>query len=860
MRIVLSIALCACLLVFPGRPAVAAPSAQEMAQLGSLQRTAASLDDALDVYRLALVELTPALRTVLAAGQQQGAVPTTPLPAPTVEVFKRLSVSVHRRIAAPALPAVARAYHAEVVVALEDLAGAQSLGGVVAPARALGVALGHLAAMADDVVDVFSRQRPVLDEALDPGTALDDINEALQQLALAEANISSVRAHKGTQGEQLQAFLRLEIALGHALDLIAAAEESGIHIGFELPRSTVGLVRRLASVHKRLDELREVVAVLGREPRPAGTDMRAVVLPQNPARNHGASGTDIQLQWTPPEPGRQIAQVRLYRRNNLPQLRDRLISNLRCDGKSREEAEAAVADSLAGASDAPERLVELPPGRNMYTDSFKDPPAAPPLYRVVSVSAFGVEGRGSERSALLLPSSLAPPLLVQAKAQAPSADSAAFYRDADAVTVTWQASANDVSQEGSAMQFAEEHGLPVLMRYNVVRRQGGEAAGAPSVIGQVPAGLTQFVDRPPAGLLNRGVQYTVEAIDARGTLARAGGSCAQSTAVRLDLEGPLKLAQAGAMYVSHPTQLELHRAAALIDPAAMNTARALFLQLDPNTQAQWQRRFWYDTSAQKRVSWYQNWAALLNEDERVAWLAATVNAVHGRDEAWLHAEIWLADNAAVMTEVDRWWELLDEGSRRAALQNWRSHLNRAHVTWLLDRLKSVDERQRNDLERPARVLTWWSARDGEEQERLTRWWQDLPEATRTQRVAAWLHGQPRVVLQSIRWPDWEQLTAAERELWLRRGYEDLPSGLWPQLFAYMDWEQMGVDNKARAIAEEVGVWRSSISRLRFMIRPLDLLFDFKLIVALLVLGLGAAGGFLMRYATRNQLGDDPPDF
>jgi hypothetical protein len=838
-------------LVAPAVAAAAAAAAPTAAQVGSLQRTAASVDDALDVYRLALLELVPALRLVLATGQAAGTTPGTPLPAPAAEVFTRLAASVNRRVSAEALPAVPRAYHAEVVDALEGLAAAASLGGVLGPSRALTAALGKIAATADDVVDIFSRQRPILADVMTPSTALDDINEALSQLSLAEANIGTVRARRGAPGEQLQAFLRLEIALGHALDLIAAAEESGIHIGFEMSLSTVGLARRLASVHTRLAELREVVATLGREPHAIGADFKAEMV----ERVDG--GASVDLTWTPPEAGRTApALVRIYRRANLPAMSAHLAAALRCDGQSADAAARAAQAALAPYGEGTARhLTDMPPGRGAYSDGMREAPPAPPLYRLVAVSAFGVESKGQERAALSLPKDLGPPLLATARAASVAPDSAAFYRDADAVTVTWQASASDVSGMAAALQFAEARGLPTVRRYEVFRL---EPKREPFAVGYVPAGITQWVDRPPLQALRDGVKYAVAAVDMAGHQARGAGACAESNGVQANLTPAFALAEAGAAYMGRPSLWERRRAEALVDPNALAAARATFAGRLQTTQEAQLAAFWQATPPSQRIAWLEAWPSLMSDAERAAWLRAAPAHLRARDVAWAQAEVWLAEHPDLSSEVDRWWRLLDEAARRAAWSSWRSHLNRAHVSWLTERLKAVDATARQELERPARLMGWWLSRDVEEQERLARWWQDLPQETRVRRIAAWFDALPRVAQAAVGWPDWEQLTAAEREHWLRDGHKQLPAGLWPKALAWLEWQELDTGAKRESITQEVGPWHQVLSAARFALRPMDLWLDFKLVMAAVVVILGALSGFLLQYASRQQL-SQPPD-
>lgn len=840
-----------CFLASLALPAVAlaAPGAKgaSAAQLGSLQRTAAAVDDALDVYRLALLELVPALRQVADVGAQQGSTPSTLVPEVAQEVFTRLSTSVQRRVNAGALPAVPRAYHAEVVDALEKLATAPNLSAVPAPAKALHTALSHLALTADEVVDVFSRQRPALTEVLDPATALDDISEALDQLGLAEANIATVRAHKGSSGEQLQAFLRLEIALGHALDLIAAAEEQGIHVGFEMQLSTVGLARRLAAVHGHLAQLQDILQIFAREPHAVGQDLQ-VELQDRP------DGTSqAQLTWTPPSPGHGApALLRIYRRNNLTGMSARLSTSLRCEGHPAQEAQSAAQAAVAPLGDASERLVDLPAGRGAWNETFKPAPAAPPLYRLVAVTPFGVESKSQEHAALSVPYDLSPPLLVSAEAMAPSPDSPTFYHDADAITLTWQPSLSDVSGISRAQDYAEAHHLPVLTRYDVYRLEGN---APPQVIAHVPAGMTSWIDRPSVALLRAGVRYAVTAVDSNNQQARGAQACAASNLVQLDLQPALEEAQAGAAYLTHPTNFETQTSTMLGNPEQLARERDAFAKREAPQRESLMARWWSRQSTMQRVAWLQAWPSYFSETERTAWLQDAPNNLRSRDLIWARAAVWFAQNPVLRGEVERYWRLLDEAAHRTAMQNWRSHLNRAYLAWLNDRIRTADGKQKDELEQPGRLLAWWQGRDAEEQERLGRWWDELPAETRTQALKTWFDALPTAAQVSVAWPDWEQLTQAERDPWLQSGYKTLPALLWPNFLAWLHWEELDSGTRARLIRDQVGLADASWSWLHFALRPVDMWLDFKGVLAILVVSLGALSGFLLQYASRHQLSD-----
>ena len=202
-----------------------------------------------------------------AAGAAAPAAPATLLPAPAVEVFGRLATNLPNRVPAKALPVLARGYHSEVADALERLGSATQLGHVVAPLRQTTRAMQGVCASARSIVDLFSRQRPVTMELVDSDEMLGDVAQALDEVLAAERRILESRKKKRHDlGAQFRAFRRLEVSLGHALDLIAMAEEGGLHIGFEVQLATEGFAALLKRVDEQVARLDQVVRQLEEPP------------------------------------------------------------------------------------------------------------------------------------------------------------------------------------------------------------------------------------------------------------------------------------------------------------------------------------------------------------------------------------------------------------------------------------------------------------------------------------------------------------------------------------------------------------------------------------------------------------------
>ncbi|MEZ4270862.1 MAG: hypothetical protein R3C68_05345 [Myxococcota bacterium] len=101
---------------------------QDPAIFASPHRVAASFEAIVDIYRLALGELDLGSTAAEEVGRRPGAAPGDAMPPLVAGVFQRLAQSMTRQVPC-ATPALTRAYHAEVIDALESLSAAIDVGG-----------------------------------------------------------------------------------------------------------------------------------------------------------------------------------------------------------------------------------------------------------------------------------------------------------------------------------------------------------------------------------------------------------------------------------------------------------------------------------------------------------------------------------------------------------------------------------------------------------------------------------------------------------------------------------------------------------------------------------------------------------
>ena len=787
----------------------------------------------------------PTLRKLCDMAVQAGTEPTTQLPPETAATLLRLSGAVNGRVSASALPAITRAYHVEAADALAHLAAARTLQQTVAPTRALLRSVEHIVGAADEVIDLYTRERPGAETVLSPDDALEGIRAALDELELAEANVHRLQLRGRKQGDPLQAFMRLDVALGHALDMIAAARQSGMPIGIELPQTQGMMQDHVLALRHHLEGLREVVETMQERPRFSAGDVQAIWS----ARADG--GVDVQLQWVPPPTGdHTVAALRIYRRNVSDPLDDTELLEAQCDAGRIMATQKAKALAKMGLSDSV-LVAQLPPGRAMWSEQLPPPARNPAAYRLAAVSAFGVERLNNEETALAVPAQLTAPAWVSASIKSTPPDSSTFYHDAGAVQVAWPASASDVVKKPRSLRYALDHNLPVARRYEIWR----DANGIVSRVGRVGPNVTHFTDRPSFADLKSGVRYTVDAVDVHKTTARAQGVCAPTPLLRADLTNDFKQAQAGAQFMVRPNAWErrlIHDLAA--DPNALAMARRDFeKRFKPETQAEWLARFWREATTRDKTAWYKVWLSRMDENERDTFLTNPTIILRARDVDWAVADIFVHDHPELMPEVLRWWKLLDEKSRDAQMHAWRRQRDHAHLQYVASGAVTGDANAPG-TDWPLRLFAWWSMRDAAEKERIRAAWDDLSLQVQQQRLHTFMASLPPQVAESLRWPDWEQLTSAEQADFMAHGVERLPQGLWPHALAWIDWETLDGDERLAAIRDHVGPLYRTVSYARYALRPLDVYLDFKLTLVFLVLALGVLSIIVVQYA--GQKGED----
>ena len=825
------------------------------AQLGRLHRVVATLESVLDLYRLALLELVPALRLVRQTGLEPEGNANVPLPVAAAEVFARVAHSIERRVPERALPALTRGYHAEVMDALEMLSVAERIGEVVKPARTLVRALREVLEDGQRVVDLFARERPIRVRVLDAPTLARDLLEGLEELESAEASLKRRQqalarnrrpeTHQMLEAQVAISFRRVEIALGHVLDMWALDRQLGdasvlnggqtavdFRVPPRLPTETIESV--LSSVTEGLERFEAVLVTMEVKPSPVRGMLQATL------REVAKKPSEVNLAWAlprlAPRTGEaRVSAVRIYRSDNVRDIRERVIDTLLCQGQSRELAEKETLAASAELTDDALRLADIEPGRSTYTDLLSMPPIAAPLYRVVAVSPFGVEGEGPRAEPIYIPLKDWGVVGVSAHLREVTPEDTAFYEDGGAVDVRWRRSVADVQNRPDAAAFAQEAGLPMVAHYLVERLEQDHRV----VIAELPAGEEHWVDRPSVEALSKGLRYRVRAVAVDGREAMGAEGC-PSAVVRADVRSSLVLARAGVAWLSHPTAHERALRARFANPDTFEKAYLEFANRPEQERLRHLFRWWQRVPREQRVRWFENWVQLMSDSERREWLDAWDGSLDESNEAWVRAEIWLQEHSELRKEVRRWWSLMDREAHVSALDRW------------LGKSKSPIEDLGDSVPEAAQVLAWWESRDKIEKGVLEQWWVSRDASARTEQVLAWYKELPEYLRIRVRWPPWTVRSKKEQELLIQEGTLVLPSALWRQALAFSAWESLEVEAKAVAIREEVGPLTAAWSTLKFALRPLDQRLGFHLLSVSIGLNILALFSVLLWRRRRSQ--------
>lgn len=802
------------LLIALGQTAEAREATPERGQLGSLARSAAAIQNALDLYRLTLSELVPATHLLLEAAEAQEASPDTLIPEPAREVFKRLGHALPLRTGAESLPAVARGYHSEIVEALDTLALAQTLGETGVPLRELVRSLTSFERGADDILDLSTRQRPVRVQIVDPETALDDVGEALDEVAAAEQRIGDLRASAATPADQLRAFMRLDVALGHALDLIAAAEESGVRVGFDMQKPTLGFKRAVAEHAALRLRLSASVSAIAQPPQVNLGGVHAfetVALTDNPNVRQRA----VELAWTQAASNVK-ARLSVERRASAEDILTLLVEQTMCEGASYGEAVARLREAPVQPS-----LTEMPSAvladmlyRHVYTEPVGEGDIRSDLV-LTPVSVFGIAGESVVTRVAYLPRAVHEARAVHAEHERLDARDPSFYRDHDTVRIRWHRAIGDVAPDTRLVKTARAREVATVSGYRVARIVGDRAI----VVGKTAPGVTEIIDRPTLKELTEGVKYRVTALGTRGAEA-AVDSC--GNVLDSDIGERVALARAGAGALGAPARFERELEGELKNDVTREKAQAMFELRRPEERDALLAKWWGSIPIHERLVWLAHWPSFMSATERDVWLTRAHEGIMQRDfDTWVLPELFLADQPEpVRNEVDRVWELVGNKTRVAEYTAWLNRLSVSHRAYVLDAAKAGGDKF-SEARRPVQVIVWWATRGEAEHQRAQAWWDKLDESSRRLRVQTWMGRLDPAVQLAVRWPDLETRSPSEREAVIATAYRDLPSGLYRRALAWSLWQTVDNPQRAGFVAKEVGAIPKLIANVAYAARPID---------------------------------------
>lgn len=774
------------------------------AQMGNLQRVVASLESTLDVYRLGSAELVLVAELLADLGEEEGALPSRAIPENVREVFDRLARVLASRVPADALAPIPRGYHYEALDNLEKLAAAERLGDVRMPLSDFVRALEEIVGVADDVTDLFSRQRPIQVQIFDADTALAQIQDAIDQVGVAERRILALRERDAELAELYQAYLFLEISLGNMLDVIAAAEEAGVNVGFELQLALDGFKEILGPVRERAGRLRAVVDRMASPPTVEPTSAVAWYL--DGVSQPRVISVDLKRRGRGPVAGWRVEGVPQFEAMSA-----RLIERLRCRASRGEEP---------GSGDDPvERPIESTPFL-LGTFTEAEGVLRVPLpddheefaLRVSAVTAFGTPSAPLEIKVTRVPATAEPPVRLYAEVMDTSPFDPEFYYDYDLVRVRFPPSPNDLPPELEGRL----DGVPSVIGYDLYRGETRVASLEP--------GQTDYADRVDPQWLTAGATYRLVTRTADGQ-ELATPSCPAFDTVKAERQPEMALAVAGAEFFERPSAIEREVEERLRGDAVKREQLLEELSDHPDRDALLDR-WWSSVSERQRLAWLDDWVSLQGGAES-EWFRQTPT-LSARDRDWVIAAMWLQEQEPVLRrEVSRLWKLLHPSERAAAERAWFESRGAAWRAALEKQLQDADDTVRSEILEPARIAYWVGLKDAPEKKLLLSWWDEKGDEERRATLRAWLSDQPAGLVRELRWPSNAALTEDEFTARLANAHRTLPQALAPRFLAWWRFEQLEGEELRRAVAADVGALNVMRSRIRFALRPLDLATGFN---------------------------------
>lgn len=760
------------------------------ADWGALHRIAAAHESTLDIYRLALLELVPAVEIVAEEGQLGNA---------AAAVFDNLHRAIHHRVPRGALPGVSLAYHAEALEATAALSLAQTAAEIRLPTAALLRAVSALRDQGRLIVDLFSRTRPLAVRVIDRDDLFDELSQALDEVRAAEDSVRRLQRERAAQDALAAAFRRTELALGHVLDIWATARRLGIRL--DEPETMVVLETSLGRATERLQvigvELDRSLAALAavdarlRRPPPEPNAPMAVVVRSDASDETRAAA---EVSWIPPgkltaeedgEGDASIAEMRLFR--------------LADDGGSTlistwpwSAAEHSFTDTLEGGAKQDV-----------------------PIYQLTFVSPFGVTATGRSSHATVVYRRIRPAGPVQTIDHTPGPFADDFYRRAGEVEVSWVRSPSDYIGRPTHLSQAAEHGCPAVTGYMLERRVG-------TVVQRIAAlapGIDRYVDRPPAQAFSEGVAYrVVTLVDANhGVLAAAEEQW--SATIRRSLAADLDLAGAGAGSVGRPTSSERAHASRLLAPAALRSARAVFLRRPIGHRAELRAAFWRSLPFVEVKAFLRRWPELF-ADADLSDYPSTAIPPAPLHAGWLQASYWLDRHPELAAEPERWWATQSASRRRDCAAQWRAVTSRGQREYL--------QRNPEYAARQVRTLSWWLGRGEPEREALSDWWFEQLAGEQAATLKQYVVDLPRAVRRDLRWPPWAALSPAVQRAYMQSPPSPFPPHLERHFYAWLHFEELPAADKLAFVAADTGALRGLAAGLKYRLRRFDSALGFRL--------------------------------
>ncbi len=655
----------------------------------------------------------------------------------------------------------------------------------------------------------------------DDDEALDEIEEAVLAVQKDLIAINKAGAEDADSGEKYPLLVRLNSSLKVLLDTLAAAAESGVEIGFTPEIVSRDYSRKVELFAERLKKVKKSALNLKEKLPPYNILMTAKCL-------DGAS-EEIEVAIGV---GRKATAGELLVKEPYRAFLNLKKREVQFDGLSWNE-ESALKEVEYRSFGGSEVLKDyLPMGKAYeYIASIETMAGFSSTLETLIVSCPVKE--------LTAPATISAKALINGDWRDDQSRNRTdkVYRDLDVIAVSWPLSpSEEVPDKG------ENGALSALKYYHLYRSVSEEEF---EHIATLKAGTIYYEDRVSLSRLMRSnnVRYQLEAEDRAGN--RVKGPV--SSVVRGDWDVWQEVALSGYFeYTDEEMDNAMSKALAEYPEYIVEAARK-WLKENNESYHKALKRYWQRIPDELKIHWY-------NEEQKVLFEGSSLCLSEGpkefseRDRKRVITEIWLAMQPPVVAmEPARWWQSLAQKQRTEYLNSWWQRLNPEYAAELLKKKESsvndemvpaVDDGESDvapwfgmtiEALSAAVVASWYDSLDSIEAEFLEYFWQNIEEESKKIAFKEWWADQPEAYRKAACYPAFKALSREKREHFLKKGDEELSAAVLARFLPYVYFEAAPWGEKTAVIHHVEDKMRATKRHFLFTYyRPLDVICDFNL--------------------------------